>query len=465
MHAALKLDVVIVGAGLAGIATAFRLSQAGHRVRVLDEHEMRERGRTAVHLPPNGARILVDWGFKGDLESRGHKIRYSMFRNMETGDMIGPQEWREDVMRELGSDYYFMHYHDLYTMLYDAAINAGARIHPNTRAVNVQTNPPRVTLSDRTILEADLIIGADGSQSLVKRVMCGEGDVKPEGHTLFTGIIPTNLMKDDAELARMAETNRQEWQFWPGTSRHTDGVLMRNGTEFALHIHYPNEETLSHETDGWNDEPWRGPRPKAGNTKLQRLIDLCPEMHAQKLFTREAPENWTDESGRLLLIGNAAHPVFPGWGYSCAIHLEDAEVLGTLLARISHASQLPTLLEGFQELREPHLRFIRDTSWPRFFETVMLPPGPERDARDAVLRRPHEGKTWDDSMLRRQFDTFVGAFGYNARDVAENWWTTWGRLLRQRSRGTLHGASGPMCSVPSFHVTMEEAVHVRASEL
>ncbi|EIW83415.1 hypothetical protein CONPUDRAFT_81367 [Coniophora puteana RWD-64-598 SS2] len=150
---------------------------------------------------------------------------------------------------------------------------------------------------------------------------------------------------------------------------------------------------------------------------------------------------------------------------SWAIHLEDAEDLGTLLARISHTSQLSALLEGFQELREPQRRFIRDTSWPRFFETVMLPPGPERDARDAVLRRPHEGKTWDDSMLRRQFDTFVGAFGYNARGVAENWWTTWGRLLRQRSRGTLHGASGLMCDVSSFHVTIEGVVHVRTSEL
>ena len=210
MHAVLQLDVVIIGAGLAGIATAFRLSQAGHRVRVLDEHDKKERGYSAVHLPPNGSRILADWGLKDELESLGKRIRHSVFCNVDTGEMLGSHVWRESIMRELGSEYYFMHYHDLYTTLYDAAIDAGVHVQFNKRAVDVTTNPPRVTLSDQTVLEADLVIGADRSQSVTRKVMLGGGGAEPKGHTIFTGSVPTRLMKMDALLAHMVESCSRE---------------------------------------------------------------------------------------------------------------------------------------------------------------------------------------------------------------------------------------------------------------
>ncbi|EIW83389.1 FAD/NAD(P)-binding domain-containing protein [Coniophora puteana RWD-64-598 SS2] len=434
MGAPLKLDIVIVGAGLAGIASAFRLSQIGHRVRVVDDRDQGKRGSTGVQIPPNATRILTDWGFKQDVESCGRSMSHATFYSMDSGEFIGRQIWREEVMRELGANWHFMHYQDLYNMIYNAAIKAGANIHFGKRVVNVQTDSERpcVTLSDRSILQADLIIGADGPNSVVRRILFGDGPVKPEGHTLFTGVVPVELIHQDLELSSLRRADCAELPVWIGSSKHSEGMLVRNETELSLHIFVPNDELPAPDDDSWEDEPMPGRPPRFVDPKLQRLIDICPEMYQQKLLIREAPEEWTDDSGRLLLIGQAAHPTHPCWLLSCAINLEDAETLGVLLSRIADLDQLPGLLEGFQEVREPQCQYITQTAWQQTVGALWLPSGPAQDARDEALRMKDDA--WDEAMMRAQFDGFFAALGYNARDAAEDWWTTWG-LLRERSKG------------------------------
>jgi len=432
----LKLDVVIVGAGLAGIATAFRLSQDGHRVRVVDARGQSERGCTGAQIPPNANKILTDWGFKKDVESSGNPISRATFYSMDTGEFIGRQTWKEEVMRELGANYHYMHYQDLYNMLYNAAVNAGVNICFSEQVVNVETDLEcaRVILADRTIVEADLIIGADGPNSFVRKTLFGDGPVKFEGHTVFTGVIPMELIKNDIELSSLCRSDRAEWPIWVGSSRHSEGALVRDETEFALHIFYPNDELSAADDSCWEDKPVPGRPPKTINSKLQRLVDMCPEMRRQKLIIREGPEEWTDDSGKIILIGQAAHPIHPCWILSCVVHLEDAETLGTLLSRITDLDQLPGLLEGFQEVRERQTDHIRDTAWKETVGSLWLPPSPARDVRDEALRRVDDDSDWDDAQMRQQFDGFYAALGYNAREAAEDWWMTWG-LLRERSKG------------------------------
>ncbi|EIW83388.1 FAD/NAD(P)-binding domain-containing protein [Coniophora puteana RWD-64-598 SS2] len=458
MAAPLKLDVVIVGAGLAGIATAFRMGHDGHRVRVVDDREQSERGCTGAHIPPNATKILTDWGFKKDVESSGNPLSRGTFYSMDTGELIGRQTWREEVMRELGANQHYMHYQDLYTMLYKAAVNIGVNIRFGKRVVNVETDleRPRVTLADRTILEADLIIGADGPNSFVRRTLFGDGPVNFEGHTLFTGVIPMELIKKDTELSNLCRSDRAEWPIWIDSSRHSEGALVRNETEFALHVFYPNDELSAADDSCWEGKPVPGRPPNTIDPKLHRLVDMCPEMHRQKLIIRQGPEEWTDDSGKIILIGQAAHPIHPCWVLSCSVHLEDAETLGTLLSRITDLDQLPGLLEGFQEVGGRRARYIRDISWQEIVGPLWLSPGPARNMRDEALRKADDDSDWDDAMMRKQFDGFYAALGYNARDAADDWWTTWG-LLRERSKSVY--LDEILDNFTPFGITMEEAVH------
>ena len=76
-------------------------------------------------------------------------------------------------------------------MLYNLAVSAGATITYNTEVVSVSVDPvkeaPRAILADGTILTADLIIGADGSQSVVREAVVGQvEDDLPCDHSFFT---------------------------------------------------------------------------------------------------------------------------------------------------------------------------------------------------------------------------------------------------------------------------------------
>lgn len=96
--------------------------------------------------------------------------------------------------------------------------------------------------------------------------------------------------------------------------------------------------------------------------------------------------------------------------------LEDAVVFGTLFSHLSSPSQISTFLNAYQEIRQPRTSEVKDTEVSSA-AYVRLPPGPERDARDAQIRLSRE--EWDDGALRKEFEGFAQLFLYDAEDAAQ----------------------------------------------
>ncbi|KAH7914821.1 hypothetical protein BJ138DRAFT_296148 [Hygrophoropsis aurantiaca] len=436
--ASLSLDFLIVGGGVAGLATAFRLCQAGHRVRVLDQSSGPKQRSGGTHLPPNLTKILVEWGLGDKLAQYGLSTRASEFISMDTGDVIGCLEWKEDVLQESGADYLLMHYQDLHTILYEAAISSGAQISYNQVVSRALANPPRVRLVNGDEIHADLIIGADGPQSIIRESIEGQREEGiPEGHSIYVAVISRELLKDDKELYELTSSNPSSptYPIWTGTSRHVTGFAVREGKEFAMHAFWPDSEVEEDASvGGWDILVPREKIPIRCEPKLRRLLELAPDMQRIKLINRPAAEEWSDPSGRILLIGEAAHPLFPGVLQSCSMQVEDAEVFGSLFSQFRSWDQLPLLLEAFQDLRQRRTQTIHAKE-TKAFQTVWVPPGPERKARDEALRSVMVSgrQGWDEKKMRWQWEEICEVFGYSAREAAEDWWNTWG-MLRERSR-------------------------------
>ena len=96
--------------------------------------------------------------------------------------------------------------------------------------------------------------------------------------------------------------------------------------------------------------------------------------------------------------------------------LEDAVVFGTLLSNLSSMDQLNTFLNAYQEIREGRTTEVNknEASAAAF---CRIPPGPERDARNAELGRSRDD--WDDGSLKKEFEGIAGLFGYEAEDAAQ----------------------------------------------
>jgi salicylate hydroxylase len=115
--------------------------------------------------------------------------------------------------------------------------------------------------------------------------------------------------------------------------------------------------------------------------------------------------------------------------HGASLAVEDAVVLGTLLSRLHSHEQIPQLLEAFQDLRQDRCTFVH-TSEIGNAALCRMPPGEDRDARDAHMRHSIETgeEHWDEGALLEQWESISEVFAYNAREDAEDWWWKWGVL-------------------------------------
>ncbi|TFY56669.1 hypothetical protein EVG20_g8838, partial [Dentipellis fragilis] len=472
-------------AGIAGLATAYALAASGHRVRVLEQLCGPGQHAGGVRIPPNVTKILLEWGLEEELTKRASKVRPTNLEDFETGEIIGYLEWQEDVMKESGAPFLMMHHQDLYEALYKLALSAGAKVLFNSTveaitpppeapsrspspteppamaglqlgegSISVQQPPaskapaaeyatPRaqVTLTNGQVLEADVIVGADGPHSFVRKfVEEEEVEERWSGMNVYSGTLSMSEMQSHPLLKEVLDLG---WPMWMGDSRSVMGYRIRNDTEYAVHAWWTEEEP--EESEGWdlaipashllkygNIEP-RAQLTPPFHHRLRTLFERTKTFSRQRLLERPAPEDWVDGSERLVLVGEAAHPLMPCGTHGCSLAVEDAAVLGTLFSHLRSPDQIATLLYAYQDLRQERSGILNELELSNA-GLCWFAPGPERDARNESMRqsRAQGSEHWDDSALGDQWGVISEVWGYHAVDAAEDWWVQWG-LLRERA--------------------------------
>ncbi|TFK90822.1 FAD/NAD(P)-binding domain-containing protein [Polyporus arcularius HHB13444] len=432
--AELTLDFLVVGGGIAGLAVAYALSTAGHRVRVVEKFGL-DRPSAGQRIPPNLSKILWQWIGPEELMKVSTRCVGSPFHQLTTGENIGYLHWKPAVMAEMGGDFLLMHHDDLIRILHKLAIKAGARVDFNTEVVAVQQGSeekpdPSVTLANGEVIYADVLIGADGSKSLVRDVVLEEEDeAKPGPMTTYSGVVKAEDMVGDPELAPLVQSEElPQWPVWMGNFRFIFGHPVRARKEYAFTIFnckVPTPEQAGKET--WDELfPTEQALTEEDGTLCQKLVKLAgPRLIRSQLMSRRDIDDWVDSTGRIVLIGDSAHPNYPGGTHTAAMAVEDGAVLGSLFSHLSSKEQIPAFLNAYQELRQRRCEMVNRAVFDNA-RMMCLPPGPEADARDQDMAA--QATDWDDGMLKVQFEEISAIFLYDAGDDAEEWWINWGRF-------------------------------------
>lgn len=148
-------------------------------------------------------------------------------------------------------------------------------------------------------------------------------------------------------------------------------------------------------------------------------------------------EYWSDVPGRIVLVGESAHPWMvslhvaqcpsvrtlmwapdaqPGGTQAACMALEDAAVFAALFSRLQNTKQIGAFVGAYQELREDRVTSVKDIDISNAL-MCWLPPGPDRDARNADFRQSRS--EWDEGILQREFEGISSLFGYEALDATE----------------------------------------------
>jgi 2-polyprenyl-6-methoxyphenol hydroxylase-like FAD-dependent oxidoreductase len=325
------MKALIAGAGIGGLATGIALRRAGLEVKIFERSgEMSEIG-AGLMIWPNGSRALKALG----IEVRAMVIDRLFFRNSRGRQLMEAPV--RAISERFGSDVAVVHRADLQNALVRSlgreALNLGAEVIAFAGA-GAQV---AVKLRDGSAHAGDLLIGADGLRSAVRRQLLADGDPVYLGATIWRGMVGSEGLAIE-----------------PGYGINWIG----RGSEF-LAFHLAGNRIY---WAGVTKEP-RGERPGSGGHKqdvLERFAtweEIIPSLIAatepgailrNDMYDRPPSRRWS--GGRVTLVGDAAHPMTPNQGQGACQALEDAIALGASLAG------QPDLAKAFAEYEKRRLR-------------------------------------------------------------------------------------------------------------
>lgn len=213
----MSLNIILVGCGLGGLAAAHCLTQAGHKVTMIEAAPAIGEVGAGIQVSPNVSRLLLRWGLGPKLEQVAVRPQALVLRRYDNGETIGYTRWGNVIDREYGAPYYHIHRADFHKLLYDLAVpNLTLRL--DSIVTKVDPEGPSVTLKSGEVINGDLLIGADGIKSIVQGSVVTATAPTPTGDAAYRVIIPAEHLAADPELKPLLDN--PEMSGWMAPGRH-----------------------------------------------------------------------------------------------------------------------------------------------------------------------------------------------------------------------------------------------------
>jgi len=315
-----RLSVAIVGAGMGGLTAAATLGRAGLDVQVYEQATRFSRIGAGIQMLPNSMKVLSKLGLEEKLRAFAFAPRSYLNRIGETGETFLDLPMSED---RYGAPYLCMHRGDLHETL--TALVPPERVHLGKKLTGLDQDGGKVTLAfaDGTRAEAELVVGADGLHSTVREILFGPEKPRFSGRVAYRAVYDAGLLDRDLGPVRTK---------WWGKDRH---IVIYYTKQDRSEIYFVT--SVPEPAEWLTPESWSA----KGNVdelraayltfheEVRAVLDACPECHKWAILDRDPLERWSD--GRVVLLGDACHPMTPYMAQGAATSIEDAAVLARCL--------------------------------------------------------------------------------------------------------------------------------------
>lgn len=382
--------IIISGGGIGGAAGALALALRGADVTLYERAaEFKEVG-AGLQIGPHGWRMLESWGLLDQIIEAGYLPEDMQFRDAVNRETILTMRFDEEFQQHYGGRYLVIHRSDLLNILVTNAEAAGAKLHNGVLVTDSRTVDGGIEVDiessinkgeDNKTLLVDAFLAFDGIHSVMRKKLVDDAPVA-SSYVAYRG---TSKLAEDAEMKDLKSVIG-----YIGPHVHFIQYPLRGGELLNQVAVFESQRYLEGRTVGDIPEDWGNPE------ELDRAYNHCDPFIQDRLDTlwrnnwwqmsdREPLENW--RIGRMLLLGDAAHPPLQYLASGAVMAMEDAEAVALFAADAARAGNLDweEVLAEVEAERRPRCSRIQTVG--RFWGELWHVEGTARLIRNEVFRQ------------------------------------------------------------------------------
>ncbi|MFF3334701.1 FAD-dependent monooxygenase [Streptomyces sp. NPDC002888] len=368
-----KAQVAIVGGGVAGLVTATLLHGHGMDVRLFEQTPVLGAVGAGIQLSPNGVRILYRLGLADALARTGVRAGAIETRRWDDGSLISRVPHGAQCDTWFGAPYYLIHRADLQRCLVSALPEGIVELGKGCARLVERPDTVELHLTDGSVTTADLVIGADGVHSVVRKAVVDD-EPRFSGYSVHRGLLPAEVVPSFSRDPRVV--------FWLGPERHVTYYPIVGGDT----VHFSAVGVSPDARSGSSSSPGTVEDLDAAFTgwheEVRRVVTAAASVTRWDLFDRDMADRYATD--RVVLLGDAAHPTLPYLSQGANQALEDALVLARCLQDAGPGA-LTGAVRRYEQLRMPRTADVHRRA-RALGRTFHLPDGAHQERRDREMR-------------------------------------------------------------------------------
>ncbi|WP_256256880.1 FAD-dependent oxidoreductase [Nonomuraea pusilla] len=376
-----RADVIVVGGGIGGLSTALALTRQGLRVRVYEQASAFGEVGAGLQLAPNCTRILDRYGLLQEATALGVLPETMVMKDAVDGGELTRLDLR-DVERRYGHPYLVIHRSDLHGILLRACDRAGVELLTDARCTSYENvdGGARAGFADGRADEAEVVIAADGLHSVARELLVRDEPVS-SGYVAYRGAVPFERVAGNG-------VHEDDVVVYVGPRCHFVQYPLRGGETFNQVAVFESPKALAGEDD-WGTPDELDAAFAGTCEQVRKGLPLMWRDRWWRMYDRDPITTWV--TGRIALLGDAAHPPLQYMAQGAIMAIEDGWVLGEHVAaqrarRAGHGSGVDwdTVLAAYEAVRPEHCRRVVTTA--RAWGELWHLEGARRLRRNALLR-------------------------------------------------------------------------------
>lgn len=384
-----RKKAIIIGAGIGGLTTALFMQKIGWETVIYEKKETRAEFGAGIVIAANALHVLANLGVAEKVKQAGAKVGQADIRSWDGKAITAVPVAKQAAL--YGTYSYLIHRAKLQAILADH-LSDETTLHDRKKMTSFEQHEHGVIVrfEDGTEDYGDILIGSDGLHSDVAKLLFETGSLQYSGFTAFRGVAAYVDPVYTLEVGGGFEA-------WGSGKRFGFSQLGEGQIYWFVAINAPEGQLVGRKKEHVLQQlqGWHAP--------IEQVVQATDEQAIlnHDIYDRKPLPTWS--KGRVVLLGDAAHPMLPNLGQGGAQAMEDAYVLAGCLKEVSDVSlnRIRNALASYEAIRIPRANRVVQQS-RRMARMVQMDNSVMLRARNLAL------SLFPDSFKIKQLDWLLG---------------------------------------------------------